>query len=222
MALGASPTNVVRLVVSRARRDGESGLQPGRRVPGPSLCESQGKHLPTGCVERRPARVGEAHEETGRGWRRLVQGPAVAPRAHSHQRTKVRRTMTTGPRTRPPDAKRHRHWQWQSTRQSRQPPLLVFDQGCRSGTPRKAHRQSVAQAKQFVVPALTDIDERQQREVGVLLLEPSPNQGWTNRDFGRWLWPGCDVGSLSSAPNPKDLSIAPHPSTNRHSSRPSS
>src|SRR5258708_38997216 len=73
-------------------------------------------------------------------------------------------------------------WQWQSRRQSRQPPLLVFDQGGRSGPPRKAHRKS----------------------------------------FGRWLWPGCHVGSLSSAPNPKGLSIAPHPSTNRHSSRPSS
>jgi hypothetical protein len=72
----------------------------------------------------------------------------------------------------------------------------VFDQGGRSRTPRKAHRQSVAQAKQFVVPALTDIDERQLREVGVLLLEQSPNQGWINRDFGRWLWPGCHVGSL--------------------------
>ena len=53
----------------------------------------------------------------------------------------------------------------------RKPPLLSFDQSRGSRATRNAYCQVVAQTKQSVVPALTDIDQRQVRQVRVLLLE---------------------------------------------------
>jgi hypothetical protein len=61
----------------------------------------------------------------------------------------------------------------------------VLNQGCRDRTTRQAYREVVAQAKQPVVPSLADIDEREMHEVGVLLPEQRPNQGWIDGDFGR-------------------------------------
>jgi hypothetical protein len=47
----------------------------------------------------------------------------------------------------------------------------MFNEGCRSRATRHAHGKVFAQTKQFVVPALADLDQWQIREIRVLLLE---------------------------------------------------
>jgi hypothetical protein len=47
----------------------------------------------------------------------------------------------------------------------------MLNEGCRGRATRYAYYKVLAQTKQFVVPALADLDQRQMREVRVLLLE---------------------------------------------------
>lgn len=88
------------------------------------------------------------------------------------------------PAARPADTSRRGNWQWQSRSQLRQPSLLLFDEGSRNRATRDAYGKTVAQAKQPVVPALTDIDQRQVCEVWVLLPEQGPNQRRIDHNFG--------------------------------------
>jgi len=65
----------------------------------------------------------------------------------------------------------------------------MLDEGRRSRATRGADQEIIAQSEQPVVPALADIDQRQMREVRLLLLEQGPNDGRIDGDFGSRLRP---------------------------------
>ena len=171
-----------------ARHRGLRARRAAGRAPAPSLREPQGEHLATGCVERRPVRVGEAREEIDPERRPPSQSPRGGASSalwpgnqgttdHDHGNPQPGRPTRSGTGT----------GNGNRRRKPRKPPLLMFDEGCRSRATRKANRKVVAQTKQFVVPALADLDQRQMREVRVLLLEQGPNDGCIDGDFGRRL-----------------------------------
>ena len=139
--------------------------------------------------------------EGGDQW---LRGPAVAQAAHSHQRTKVRRTMTTGIPGRAARCEAARALA----------PAIEETVGEATAAPvrsRRPKRHAEEGARQesspkrnslLSQPSPISISGSCARSV-CCCLEQSPDQRWLNRDFGRWLWPGCHVGSLSAVPNPK-------------------
>jgi hypothetical protein len=71
----------------------------------------------------------------------------------------------------------------------------VYHQGGRNRATGQADGKVVAEAKQFVVPTLPDIDQRQMLEVGVLLMQQRSNEQWADRDFGGRFRPDRHVHS---------------------------
>ena len=69
----------------------------------------------------------------------------------------------------------------------------MLDEGCSGRSTRQAYYKVLAQTKQLVVPALTDLYYRQVREVRMLLLEQRPHDGRIERDVGSRFRPACHV-----------------------------
>jgi hypothetical protein len=64
-----------------------------------------------------------------------------------------------------------------------QPTLFVFHQGCRHLASRQSYEKFIAEAEQLVVPSFASFDQRQRRQIFVLLLQERPHERRVDRDF---------------------------------------
>src|SRR5262245_7428171 len=67
--------------------------------------------------------------------------------------------------------------------------LFVLDQACRHLAARQSYKKLITEAEQLVVTSFAGLDQRQRREIFVLLSQECPHECRVDRDFrgGHWL-----------------------------------
>ena len=87
------------------------------------------------------------------------------------------------------DANRCRNRKRQSSRQVWQPALFVLDEDGCGLPPWQPHGQVIAEAKDLVVPAFTDLYESQRLEIWMLFLKKRTDERLVDVYFSRRHWP---------------------------------